>query len=433
MNNSLEIKHIKKCLELIENRLNWGPGSDWKGYDFEKLSIEIQEATAVVLSVTTLKRLWGKLKYTNVPTATTLNTLAKFAGYQDWRTFKHKEPLEYPESPVPEGAMTEVSVKEKKIRKTSEKWKYWLLGFFSVLVMITGLLLLSNMNTTISIDASAYKFSSNKIKTAGVPNSVIFNYDAAAARTDAVFISQSWDVSRKVAVSRQKNIYSAIYYNPGYYRAKLIIENQIVKEHDLMISSDGWMAMIYKDGNVPLYFKKEEVLKDHRIEVNEELLSSYHLPLQPSLPALRFYNVQDMGGIKNDHFIFETSLKSDFSKGTAACQRLEVLIMCKNDVIIIPLSSKGCVGDLSLYAAGTEVQSKDADLSKFGCDLDQWVALRVESKNRHLRFFINGEQAYSVTFPNEPSDIIGLQYRFSGTGAVKNTRLIKDRQVINLE
>lgn len=432
MNNSLEIKYIKKCLELIETRLNWGASSEWKGYDFEKLSIEIQEVTTVVLSVTTLKRLWGKLKYTNVPTATTLNTLAKFAGYQDWRTFKYKEPLEHAATPVPEVAIIDVAVTEKVIKKTFGKWKYWSLGFF--LLLIAGcFLLLSNVKTKAPIDTSAYKFSSNKIKLEGVPNSVIFNYDAAAASTDSVFITQSWDVSRKVTVPRQKNIYSTIYYNPGYYRAKLIIENKIVKEHDLMISSDGWMAMIYKNGNVPLYFKKNEVLKSHKVEVNEELLSRYNLSLQPSLPALRFYNVQDMGGIKNDHFIFETSLKSDFNQGTAACQRVDVLIMCKNDVIIIPLSSKGCIGDLSLYAAGMNVQSKDADLSKFGCDLDQWVELRVESKNRHMRFFVNGEQAYSLTFPNDPTDIIGLQYRFNGTGAVKNTRLIKDHQVISLE
>jgi hypothetical protein len=379
------------------------------------------------LSVTTLKRLWGKLKYTNVPTATTLNTLAKFAGYQDWRTFKLKEPLGHTGMPVPK-----VAIIEKGISKTSGKWKYWLPGLFSLLA-VSCFVLLSNVKTKAPIDASAYKFSSNKIKVEGVPNSVIFNYDAAAADTDSVFITQSWDVSRKVAVPRKKNIYSTIYYNPGYYRAKLIIENQIVKEHDLMISSDGWMAMIYKDGKVPLYFKKNEVLKDHKVEVNEALLSRYHLSLQPSLPALRFYNVQDMSGIKNDHFIFETSLKSDFSQGTAACQRVDVMIMCKDDIITIPLSSKGCVGDLSLYAAGMNVQSKDADLSKFGCDLNQWVELRVESKNRHLRFFINGEQAYSLTFPNEPTDIIGLQYRFNGTGAVKNTRFIKDQQVLRLE
>lgn len=81
--------------------------------------------------------------------------------------------------------------------------------------------------------------------------------------------------------------------------------------------------------------------------------------------------------------------------------------------------------------AGTTVESKNADLSKFGCNLDEWVKLRVESKNRHMRFFINGEEAYSLNFPNKPAALVGLQYRFNGTGAVKDTRFIKDERIIN--
>jgi len=199
-----------------------------------------------------------------------------------------------------------------------------------------------------------------------------------------------------------------------------------------MISSDGWLAMVYNHKDVPLYFKKNEVLKDNKIEVNEEVLSKYNVPLQPMLPTLRFYNVRNMGDLKTDNFSFETTLKSDFHQGNAASQRVEVLILCKDETIIIPLCSKGCTGDLSLYAAGTTVESKYADLSKFGCNLDQWVQLKVESKNRHMRFLINGKEAYSLNFFSKPAAIVGIQYRFNGTGAVKNTRFSKDKQTIDL-
>lgn len=423
--NNPEIIPVKKCLELIENKLNRGVSSEWTGYDFEKLSEEIQTTTGVILSVTTLKRLWGRLKYGNTPTTTTLNTLAKFAGYNDWQNFKQQMSLQHLPTTVLEDLPAKIVVK-----KAGGKWKYWLPGL-SLLLITSYAMLWSSTKTKASIDNSAYRFSSNKIKTEGVPNSVIFSYDAAAAGTDSVFISQSWDISRKVAVPGQQHTYSAIYYNPGFYKANLIIGKQIVKEHELMISSGGWLAMVYKDGGVPLYFKRNEVLKNNKIEVNEEVLSKYNVPLQPFLPALRFYNVRNMGDFRNDNFIFETTLKSDFHQGNAACQRVEVLILCKDETIIIPLCSKGCVGDLSLYAAGTMVESKNANLSKFGCNLDQWVRLRVESKNRHMRFFINDEEAYSLNFFSKPAAIVGLQYRFNGTGAVKSTRFIKDKQIID--
>ncbi|GAA3990630.1 hypothetical protein [Mucilaginibacter dorajii] len=425
MRNSQEIQDIQKCLELIETRLNWGPSQEWTGYDFEKLSVEIQAVTSVILSVTTLKRLWGKLTYTSMPTGTTLNTLAQFAGFKDWREFKHQIRLD--QSPAAGFGVPPLNVPLKPIRT---KKTYWLTALLLMLIAGCALFLFQG-KTTAPVDTKAYQFSSNKIKTEGVPNSVIFNYDAAAAGTNAVFIAQSWDLRRKVAVPQQGHVYSTLYYQPGYYRAKLLVGNQIVKEHDLMISSGGWVAMIAKDGGAPLYFKKDEVLKNKVAAVNQAILSKYNVPLQPSLPALHFFNVRDMGGIRNDRFIFETTLKSDFHQGSAACQRVEVLILCKNDVINIPLSSSGCVGDLSLYAAGTKITSKSADMSKFGCDLDQWVKLRVESQNGKIRFFINGREAYSLHATPLPTAIVGVEYRFNGTGAIKDTRFLKDRQVIN--
>lgn len=426
MNNSAETEYIERCLTLIESRLNWGSSEQWTSYDFEKLSIEIQAATSVMLSVTTLKRLWGRLKYTSVPATTTLNTLANFAGYIDWREFKHQIK---PEAQTT-GQISTVSVKPT-IKTPAGKSKYWLPVLFSI-ALISLFLLFSYVKTDSPIDTSIYSFSSNKIKTEGVPNSVIFNYKAAAAGNDSVFISQSWDISRKVLVPKDKDTYSAIYYKPGYYRAKLIIGNQAVKEHDLMISSGGWVAMIDNDPGTPLYFKNKEIIKNDRVEVAEDLLSKYNLPLQPRLPALKFFNVKDMGGISNDHFIFETVLKSDFYQGTAACQRVEVLILCKDDVISIPLCSKGCIGNLSLYVAGKTVESSDTDLSAFGADLNQWVKLKVEAKNHQMYFFINDKPAYTLPFSHQPSDIIGLEYRFNGTGAVKNTKFIKDGQVTGL-
>ncbi|WP_222539170.1 hypothetical protein [Pedobacter polysacchareus] len=41
------------------------------------------------------------------------------------------------------------------------------------------------------------------------------------------------------------------------------------------------------------------------------------------MPKLRFFNIRDMGGMKNDNFIFETTLKTEIKEGKAACQRAD--------------------------------------------------------------------------------------------------------------
>jgi hypothetical protein len=48
--------------------------------------------------------------------------------------------------------------------------------------------------------------------------------------------------------------------------------------------------------------------------------------------------------------------------------------------------------------------------------------LRVEVVNKKATIYVNDRQAYSLTFPNQPTGIIGVQYRFTGLGAVKDTK-----------
>jgi hypothetical protein len=78
---------------LIEQKLNWRSAEEWRNYEFMELSEKILDATSVNLSATTLKRIFGKLKYESLPSSATLNALAAFLGYASWMDFKSKQPL----------------------------------------------------------------------------------------------------------------------------------------------------------------------------------------------------------------------------------------------------------------------------------------------------------------------------------------------------
>jgi hypothetical protein len=420
MTKNGEESEVARCLQLIESKLGWGASERWVNYDFEKLSDAINESTGVRLSVTTLKRIWGKLKYDNAPTLTTLNTLAQFAGYEDWRSFKQKG------NSVVENVFTaDIQHTEEDVVVTNKKGSkyYWFLLLIPFALLGYALIPSSDRISSSlanSIDANLFSFRADKMVTEGVPNSVIFHYDAKAALTDSVFIVQTWDFRRKKVVPKDKKEHSAIYYYPGYFRTKLVIDNTVVKTHDLWITSDGWLCLT-EDEPVPLYFKKEECVKNDIVEVEENTLKNYNLSLYPKPPRIRFFNQRDLGDLMSDNFTFETTLKNEFNQGTNVCQKVQVLIQCKDDIIVIPLSAKTCVGDLSLLFCGAEVTSKDADLSKFGADLTQWTKLRIETVNKRTTIFVNDVEAYALDIPNETTGIVGVQYRFNGVGAVKNT------------
>src|SRR5690606_33842870 len=82
---------IYSLIKLTEAKLEWGSGDNWSTQDFEAVSVKVLEVTGINLSVTTLKRLWGKIKYESNPTVTTLNALAKFNGFENWRSFQQTE------------------------------------------------------------------------------------------------------------------------------------------------------------------------------------------------------------------------------------------------------------------------------------------------------------------------------------------------------
>ncbi|AEW02375.1 hypothetical protein A4D02_00040 [Niastella koreensis] len=421
MDNNSDQYYLSRALEQIETLFNRGASDNWTTYDFEKLSDAIFDRTQVRLSVTTLKRIWGKLKYDSAPTLTTLNTLAQFAGFVDWRDFKQNE-----DRPVP-GPETN-TVNPTRSQRNVKRLSITLAG---ALVLIAGVyfLFLAARHKQRQYDPGQFEFTTNKMISEGVPNSVIFHY-TAKVKPDSLFIVQTWDIRRKTLVSADKHNHSAIYYYPGFFRTKLIADGQVMKKHDVWITSKGWLCLLEKEP-IPVYFKKELCEKNGIVEVNDSLLTPYRSASTDA--KVRFFNQRDLGDLMNDNFTFETMVKNDFDDGSNACHYAQVLIQCKDDIIIIPLAAKSCVGNLNFYFCGAGAESKFADLSGFGCDLTQWTRLRVETVNKMATIYVNNKKAYTVKFPNDPTGIVGVQYRFNGAAAVKETRFTSREKVWEMD
>ncbi|WP_157486744.1 hypothetical protein [Dyadobacter alkalitolerans] len=341
-------------------------------------------------------------------------------GFEDWRAFCNSDRSEK--------QLAEVSHEESKDQRieTSEKKARLLpkVVFMLAVSLLSGLsiyYIFSKKEAT-----NKYSFASKTIQTEGLPNSVIFDYDASAAgENDSVFIAQTWDVRRKVPVSRTDKHHSTIYYYPGYFKAKLLVGSKIVKEHDIQIKTNGWLGLIAADwGKEPFYFKQNEIIGAGKISVSQALLQKYNIPTLPELPSVRLFNQKDIHGIQTDHFTYETELKSDhIGGGNNSCQRVEVLLHSKTGILIVPLVHPACVGDISLAAYGFYTDSQSDDLSGFGCNLNDWVKLKVVCINRRIQFLVNGREAYKTIIADLATEIVGVQYRFRGPAAVRNTRL----------
>lgn len=416
VNVKKEVTGLVRCRHQIEQLSGLGSGEGWTTADFEQLSEAIQASTGACLSVTTLKRVWGKVRYDSSPTSTTLNVLVQYLGYPNWHDFQYPATLPNPVADRPwppriDSAPVPPNARRPKNRVMLYGMGMGLLGLLAIGLASDGHLPLSPQD---------FAFRSRPL-TQGIPNSVVFDYDATASPTDSVFIQQSWDPTRRQLVSRTGHQHTSIYYHPGYFRAKLVVGKQIVREHDLLIRSAGWHVAVLQEP-VPVYFDADAVIGHGKLSLPVSLIEASHVPMQPQPPVVRYRYIRELAGLRSDNFVLETRLRHEYRIGAAACQQTRLMIHGAGDMFFIPLSAKGCVSDLFLGVADHQVDGHHTDLSAFGVDWSQWVTVRCAVIRNRARIWVNGQLAYQATIGTSPVDLVGITYEFTGTGSVDYCR-----------
>ncbi len=412
---------LTRCKTLIEEKLGWGNSTQWSNRDFEELSQQIFDVTSVTLSPTTLKRIWGKVKYDSAPTATTLNTLAQYTGFENWRDFRQHHAAEMPQE------ASAVTAAQIQANKPEVRKRPYLFSFILPILLATGiigwlLLAKKDVNTSAQLNPADYQFSSKKVVASGVPNSVIFDYDASKAPEDSVYIQQSWDSSKRTRVARNQHQHTSIYYYPGFFQAKLVVGRQVIKEHQLFIKTNGWLPLINQEP-VPVYFKQQEAIQDGKLGLTVEKIEARHINLQPTAPSVQYMNLKDFGDISTDSFIYETTIQNIYKEGAAVCQYSEIGLLTEGSAILIRLSAKGCISENTLFYIDKEIPGKTNDLSGFGVDFNHFVAVRCEAVNNHVKIYVDNKLAFDFPHKGAGSKIIGLTYQFQGAGLVDAVKL----------
>lgn len=390
--------HIDQCLKEIEILFNRGNSDDWSTKDFSELASEIHKKTGVLLSVSTLKRIWGRVQYSSNPNRSTLDTLSQYLGYTGWIDYTHSTP-------------------EKKQR---ELHPFFQKGYFiiilSVLVVGIGYIFFPD-NKSIPLKTD-FLFTTKTVSD-GIPNSVVFKYDATEAPENSVIeIQQNWDKTKRTKVRKEDSIATSIYYRPGYFKAKLVINDSIIKEEDLYIQNKGWLGVI--EGNPsPVYLQNEDIKSENGIAISEEILSLYGVNAQIDKKWVSFYRVHTFGDLYIDDFEMITSVKSLSTTGVSICQNTRIAILYEGGAIVIPLSKKGCTSELSVRAYDTIFGGKTQDLSGFGVDFTTFINVRCYTKNKQLVFAVDEKEVFKIDLPDIHKKIVGIVYNFEGTGAVQ--------------
>lgn len=401
-----QFRNIGICRQYIESRLGWGGSDSWQNQDFENLSEKIFQETGQVLSISTLKRIWGKVKYDGRPNIATLDVLAQFAGFENWRAFDGAQPA----------AETELLPEKKqqgKILNRPRLWQYVLILF--CLAMICAFWYKQSVK---KLWFSNIEFNSRPLTT-GLPNTVVFEYNARQSNADSVFIQQSWDKRKRQKVNQNDTVFTSTYYIPGYYKAKLVLNDSVVKEHDVLIETAGWMGLL-DTRPFPIYLKKEDIVRGDEWGFSQTQLDTIALSSNEPVLFVLANVSKDFQKIDSAHFVLNLQLQNTYRQpGKDVCQKTFVSVLGSNGFINIPLCKTGCVGEVSLMLGDKVVSGKTNNLEALGVDFTQKVNLRCELVQDNLFIYTNDKLAF--TAPNPAiGKLQGCRIAFTGTGGMSH-------------
>lgn len=251
---------------LLEQKLGWGSNSGWSNQEFEDLSDKIFEETKIRLSVSTLKRFLGKIKYDGTFNKTTLNALAQYIGSENWNSFAHSDLKRDSTS-----SRKSRTIPQELINRPKGMLKPKVVSVLAIISLVTLFFAYKNYDWDFSEQTPALvKFTSKKIAD-DLPNSVVFNYDVSRITADSFFIQQNWDPQRRQKISPENRVHTSIYYYPGNFNARLIANTQELKKSRVFIKTKGWKGIIEQDP-VPIYLSDEEIKRPGAAGISLETL-----------------------------------------------------------------------------------------------------------------------------------------------------------------
>ncbi|MEM7296633.1 MAG: hypothetical protein AAF391_00025 [Bacteroidota bacterium] len=391
MSEKLE-KDIVRLKDQLEKTLGWGSVAGWHSKMFDELSEQVFQSTKVMLSIATLKRFFGVVKHEGAPSITTLDALSQFVGKENWRDFKL--------------AANSTSINFRTPRKSV----YVTIGFVLAIVTIS---LIGNRGPEMVINAAEFSFTS-KVLSKEYPNSVVFDFQIPASiRADSLFIQQYWDPTKTISISKDQTQATGIYYFPGYFKAKLMVDGQTAQSHDLFLKSEGWLGMIEYE-STPKYF--QPIVNNTTLSFPPEIVNEVMVREEPVVSS--FHYIDDLGDVSGDNFSLKTSIQSTFDDRWAVCQSLRIYFIGSTGAMIIPFSKIGCISDNNLMLNDVYLRGKEHDLSALSADFSQPVELDIQVKDQQVTISIDGKEVYIQRYESSMGTLVGTRFKFNGLADV---------------
>ncbi len=218
---------------------------------------------------------------------------------------------------------------------------------------------------------------------------------------------------------------------PGYFLAKLVIDNKIQKEDVVFIKTKGWKGIIGADDNsVPVYLSNEEIEKKSSLGLTSEQLKDKTGQSVFNNTQVVFANVREFDGLTGSAFSLELKVKNNATVEESVCRKVEIVLLTKGGAIIIPLAGRGCISDIGILTGERWISGKENDLSSFGTDFADFEKVKCKVADHVFEVYLNDKLVWSERQQQSAGEIVGLRVAFEGPGEMKEVRLSNSEKVV---
>jgi hypothetical protein len=406
--------YIERLIDIIEQKLNWGSGQVWTGHEFEALSEKILEETGKTLSVTTLKRVWGKAKLESSLSKSTLDILAEFAGFTNWRVFSKQK--------------TSKLVINNPLKNRSVIW-FGIIGL-ALFLLASYYFLIPSFPSSLSAKQIENISFEPEISIGQLPATVKFEYNLSDLNPANFVIAQAKN-GNEIPLSQQQGTIAATYYYPGYFNSQLKHRKQVISEQVVRIPTDGWKALLNRSSLLfPIYLSDEQIFSDTILAINQDKLSD--IENNSDYINISFNYINETPGIDDRNFALSYEFQMPKALNNSPCNVSSVIIHGLEETISFGFCIPGCVGDLNFNFSGERISGSQIDLSAFGRATKSWTKIKVVNQENNLKIIADSEVILSHTLKQSPGLIGGLSFIFDGFGEVRKVKLNDIQQELEL-
>lgn len=396
---------VKLCLEELYEKMGYVETAKIAQSDLEHLCYLIEEKTRIIISLSTLKRVFHE-KFERLPQASTLDALTMFIGYGGWQDFKTKKTLEYGEIKIEPSAVLKPSVPPKRLIHT---YRYELIIVLCILFgfLVISLIPLKNKKNSVT-------FSVKKIVAEGVPSNVIFNYNIDNVAGDSFYIQPSWNKNIRIKIKKNNYTQTDTYYEPGYHTAKLICDNTILKEVLVHIPTRDWIgySKVTFFDPYPEYFKSEYIIRDSVLGITLDGLKASNVAIEKDKIYYYAY-FPDSIRVNSNNFTLNARVKMSKIKNTL-CPWIISEVYGQNSFFYFTGTIPGCTSEIQAMFSNKYIDGKTNDLSSFGYDVMSWKEIQMRVRDRVVKISIEGEEVFETSYERPGGLVRGMGFGSNG-------------------